>query len=99
MRVLRRNWFALIFVALLIFCSAMVVRQFMANQSKHVELREAFILMHSRGEKDYEERLYHRLMLDIGDLPTKTLLDDYLRTLTLVDPTPKQPDNLVWRYH
>ena len=48
MQFLRRNRFSLIFLALLIFCSVMVVRQFLANQSKHLELREAFILLFSR---------------------------------------------------
>ncbi|PYK99645.1 MAG: hypothetical protein DME19_07895 [Verrucomicrobia bacterium] len=99
MQVLRRNRFSLVFLALLIFCSAMVVRQFMNNQSKHAELREAFILLHSKGYKPEAERLYQRLLRDLEDLPDKTLMDDYQRTLMLVDPMTQQPDNFIWRYH
>jgi len=99
MRLFRGNRFALIFFVLLIFCSAMVVRQFMANQSKHVELREAFILLFSRGYRPEAERLYKRLLRDLEQLPDKTLMDDYQRTLLLVDPITKQEGNLIWRYH
>ena len=99
MRFFRGNRFALIFFVLLIFCSAMVVRQFMANQSKHVELREYFILLHSKGYKPQAERLYKRLMRELEGLPNKALMDDYQRTLMLVDPATQQPDNLIWKYH
>jgi hypothetical protein len=99
MRLLRGNRFALIFFVLLIFCSAMVVRQFMANQSKHVELREYFILLYSKGYKPEAERLFKRLMRELDSLPNKALMDDYQRTLMLVDPAVPQPDNPIWRYH
>ena len=99
MRVLRRNRFALVFLALLIFCSAMVMRQFRANQSRHVELREEFILQHSNGYTREAEELYIRLLREIEDLPDKTLQDDYQRTLMLVDPRTQHEDNPVWRYH
>src|SRR2546427_7979088 len=97
-RFFRGNRFALIFFLLLIFCSAMVVRQFMANQSKHVELREAFILLYSKGYAPEAQRLYRRLLRDLEGLPNKTLMDDYQRTLLLADPMTQHPDNLIWRY-
>ena len=99
MRLFRGNRFALIFFLLLIFCSAMVVRQFMVNQSRHVELRENFILLYSKGYKPEAERLFKRLMREFDVLPNKALMDDYQRTLMLVDPATQQPDNLIWRYH
>ena len=99
MQFLRRNRFSLVFLALLILCSAMVVRQFLANQSKHVELREAFILLFSKGYRPEADRILKRLMRDLEELPDKVLMDDYQRTLLLVDPTKKDPDNLIWRYH
>ena len=99
MRLFRGNRFALIFFVLLIFCSAMVVRQFMANQSRHDELREYFILLHSKGYKPEAERLFKRLMREVEGLPNKALIDDYQRTLMLVDPATQQTDNLIWRYH
>jgi hypothetical protein len=77
----------------------MVVRQFMVNQSRHDELREYFILLHSKGYKPEAERLFKRLMREVEGLPNKTLMDDYQRTLMLVDPATQQPDNLIWKYH
>ena len=103
MRLLRGNRFALIFFVLLIFCSAMVVRQFMANQSRHVELREAFILLYYKGYKPEAERLFKRLLRELDVLPNKALMEDYQRTLMLVseklDPATQQMENLIWRYH
>ena len=99
MRFFRGNRFALIFFVLLIFCSAMVVRQFMVNQSRHVELREYFILLCSKEYPEKAERLYKRLLRELEGLPNKALMDDYQRTFMLVYPATQQPDNLIWRYH
>ena len=99
MRFFRGNRFALIFFVLLIFCGAMVVRQFMVNQSRHVELREYFILLHSKGYKPEAERLFKRLLRELEGLPNKALMDDYQRTLVLVDPAKQEPDNFIWKYH
>jgi hypothetical protein len=38
-------------------------------------------------------------MLDLEDLSDKSLMEDYQRTLMLVDPLAQQRDNPVWRYH
>ncbi len=89
----------LLFAAFLVFCSVMVIRQFDVNQSKHVELREAFILLNSRGYEVEANRLYERLLAELEDLSDKALLDDFQRTLTLVDPAKGDPENLVWKYH
>lgn len=78
----------------------MVVRQFMVNQSRHAELREAFILLHNEKAYPQEaERLFRRLMRELEGLPNKALMDDYLRTSMLVDLATQHPDNLIWRYH
>ena len=98
-RFFRGNRFALIFFLLLIFCSAMVVRQFMANQSKHVELRENFIVLYSKGYPEKAERLYKRLLRELEGLPNKALMDDYQRTFMLVYPATQEPDNPIWKYH
>ena len=86
MRFFRGNRFALIFFLLLIFCSAMVVSQLMVNQSRHVELREYFILLCSKEYPEKAERLYKRLLRELEGLPNKTLMDDYQRTFMLVYP-------------
>ena len=96
---LRRHRFGLLFVVLLIFCSGMVVRQFRVNQSKHVELRDSFILLYNKGYKEEPEVLYQRLLRDLETLSDKALMNDYARTLTIVEPAAQKPDNLIWRYH
>jgi len=99
MRLLRQSRFVLVFVALVIFCSVMVIRQYRSNQSKHIELREAFILLYTKNYQKESRRLYDRLINDVEKLSNRTLLDDFQRTLMLVDPATQQPDNLLWRYH
>jgi hypothetical protein len=99
MRFIRQYRSLLIFGFFLVLCSIMVVRQINSNQSKHVEIREAFILLHTRGYRPQAERLYQRLLKDLDHLPTRLLLDDFQRTLTLVDPARNQPENLLWVYH
>jgi hypothetical protein len=89
----------LLFAGFLVFCSVMVVRQFDLNQSRHVELREAFVLLFSRGYEAEATRLYQRLLLELEDLPDKALLEDFQRTLTLVDPAKGDPESLLWKYH
>ena len=99
MRFLRRYKFALLFLALLVFCSVMVLAQVERNESKHVELREAFILLYSKGYTDKAQRLYDRLVRDLETESNQTLISDFQRTLQLVDPNSSHPENLVWRYH
>jgi hypothetical protein len=99
MRFIRRYRSLLVLGVFLVLCSIMVVRQINANQSKHTELREAFILLHTRGYRPEAERLYNRLLKDLHRLPTRLLRDDFQRTLTLVDPADNQPENLIWIYH
>jgi hypothetical protein len=77
----------------------MVLRQFAMNQSQHLELREAFILLYSRGYRPQAEHLYQRLLAELERLPDRVLFEDFQRTLTLVDPSAKQSENLIWEYH
>lgn len=99
MQAVRQHRALIWFVALLVFCSVMVVHQVNANQTRHVELREAFILLHSRGYATQAEHLYRRLLRDLEKLPDRALLDDFQRTMMVVDPSRDQPRNLVWQYH
>ena len=99
MRFLRRYRYFLIFTVLLLACSLMVVRQFILNQSRHIELREAFILLHAKGHKNEAQRLFQKLLAELEDLSNGVVMQDYQRTLMLVDPATPQPDNLVWKYH
>lgn len=84
---------------MLIFCSVMVLRQFRANHLRHNELREAFILLHSKGYTNQAGRLYHRLLVEVERVPHQTLFDDFQRTMMLVEPAVPQPKNLIWKYH
>jgi hypothetical protein len=99
MRFLLECKFALIFAAVLIFCSVMVLRQARINQTAHAELREAFIILHSRGYTNQTQRLYNRLLRDLQKISNRDLREDFQRTLTLVDPAVQQPQNLIWKYH
>lgn len=99
MRFLRQYRFVLLFFALLVFCSFMVLYQISVRQSKHVELREAFILLHTRGYTNEAQRLYQKLLLAMPKLAQKELLDDFQRTLILIDPYAQQTNNLIWKYH
>jgi hypothetical protein len=99
MRFIRQYRALLVFGVFLVVCSVLVVRQISVNQSRHVELREAFILLHTRGYKPEASRLFQKLLKEVDILPTKALLEDFQRTLTLVDTSGKHPENLVWQYH
>lgn len=101
MHFLRQYRFILLFLALLVFCVVMVKHQMDAKQSRHIELREAFILLHTRGETNAAERLYQKLLLALPKLKQKDLLDDFQRTLLLIDPDPhtEHTNNLIWKYH
>ena len=99
MQFVRQYRLNLLFGIILVFCSFMVIRQINVNQSKHLDLREAFILLFSRGYRPQAERLYQRLLAEMEHLPDKLLLEDFQRTLTLCDPSRSDPDNLIWEYH
>ena len=99
MRFIRRYRSALVFGGLLLFSSVMVVRQVIANQNRHTELREAFILLDTKGYKPEAQRLYQRLLFELEKLPNRALIDDFQRTLGLVDPRTQHPENLIWKYH
>ena len=99
MRFLRQHRFVLSFLLLLVFCSVMVIRQLDARKSRHVELREAMILLQTGGYTNESDRLYLRLFNDLDKLSNHELIDDWQRTVILVDPTSYQPSNAVWRYY
>ena len=99
MRFLGQFRYVLSFLVLLVFCSIMVIRGLQARQSKHVELREAMILLHTRGYTNQAESLFARLIRNTKELPNKVLIDDFQRTLLLIDPSAKQAANPIWRYH
>ena len=77
MGVFHRHSHLLSFLALLVFCSVMVVYQYRRNQSRHVEIREAFILLYTKGYRDKADRLYNHLVQDVSALSIRTLEDDW----------------------
>ncbi len=99
MRFIRQYRSLIILGFFLALCSTMVVLQINRNQSKHIELREALILLQTRGYRAEAERIHRRLINEIHRLPTRVLRDDFQRTLTLVDAGREQPENLIWVYH
>ncbi len=99
MRFVRQYKFILSFLALLVFCSVMIVRQLDARRSRHVEYREAFILLQTGGYTNEARTLYQYLLRELPKLSNKSLIEDWQRTVILVDPGANQPENLIWRYH
>jgi hypothetical protein len=98
-RLLRQYHFIWTFLAVLVFCSVMVLRQFKINHQRHNDLREAFILLHAKGYTNQADRLYYRLLVELDRVPDQVLFDDFQRTMMLVEPGVPQPKNLVWKYH
>src|SRR5262245_29227456 len=95
----RQYRYVLLGMAALVVCSVLVVHYLNAGKSRHVEIREAFILLHTRGYTNQAFRLYNHLLNDLPELGNKQLIDDFQRTLLVVDPTSHQPENLIWKYH
>ena len=95
----RRHRTAFAFGLILVICSVLVIRQFALNRSHHVELREAFILLEVKGYRTEAQRLYERLLGELPELSEQQLLDDFERTITLVNPLGSDTDNLIWKYH
>lgn len=95
----QRYRYAWLFLAMLVFCSIMVIRQYHQNEDRRVELREAFILLHSRGYTNEAQRLFARLIDEVPKLTDRQLVDDFQRTMSLVDPSIPNENNLIWRYH
>ena len=99
MQFLRRNQYLLLALAVLIFAAVLVVRQFLANQSAHVQRLEDFLLLHDRGEMKLCEHRYQLLVQELPELNDRALVQDLQRTAMVVDAKTPQLDNLVWKYH
>src|SRR5262245_46642564 len=99
MQFLRRNQYLLLALAVLIFASVLVVRQFLANQSAHVQRLEDFLLLHDRGEIKLCEHRYQLLVQELPELNDRALVQDLQRTAMVVDAKTPQLDSLVWKYH
>jgi hypothetical protein len=97
---LRRERILLLAVAVGLFFSAvMCVRQVIENQSRHSEMREAFIFCYEKNRPAEAQRLYDRLKYDMPAEPTRHLVDD-LERVAPIAPTNQSPSsNLLVRYH
>jgi hypothetical protein len=99
MRLARQRNFVLALMVVLIFSAVMAVRQYAENQSRHAELREAFIFLHSRGYHAEAEKLYPKLLGNLQHEPTRHLVEDLQRT-SIVAPTNESPaTNVLVRFH
>jgi hypothetical protein len=99
MRFLRQYRYVLIFLALLVFCSVMVLWEYSVSESAHVERREDFILLQTRGRVKETERLYQRLIQEMPALSDRILANDLQRTSMLINPQAPDTDNLVRKYN
>ena len=99
MRFLRQHKFTLLFLGVLVFCSVMVIRQIRWRENKHTELREAMILLQTGGYTNEAIRLYFRLWKDVENLSNRQLVEDWQRSVVLVDPSVHQPSNTIYQYY
>jgi len=99
MRFVRERKFLLAMAVVLVFSAVMAVRQVAANQSRHAELREAFILLQSRGHVAEAQELYARLVVALEDEPTRHLVDDIQRTSGIAPTNEAASTNILVRYH
>jgi|ERR1041385_4423766 hypothetical protein len=99
MRARREKILLLATVAVVVLCAVMTVRQVVANQSRHAEVREAFILAHGKGDSTDAQRLYDRLKYDMPEEPTRHLIDDLERTTVITPTNQSASSNLLVRYH
>lgn len=103
MHFVRQHKFALSFLTVLAFSSMMVIWQLDARKdakkSRHVELREGMIVLQTGGYTNQADKLYLKLFGDLEKLSDKELVEDWQRTVILVDPGSHQPSNAVWRYY
>ena len=99
MRFLRQYKYVLIFLTLLVLCSVMVVHEYLAAELSHVERREDFILLHSRGREKPTERLYQLLIQELPGLSDRMLADDLQRTSLLLNPQAPETESLIRKYN
>lgn len=89
----------LVTAAVLVLCAILTVRQIVENQSRHAEMREAFIFSHTKGHSVDAQRLYDRLKYDLPEEPTRHLIDDLERTMAIAPTNQSASSNLLVRYH
>ncbi len=99
MRFIQKNRYMLCFVAVLLFSSVMIVRQFMAGEAEHVKKRENFLLLHELGKAQLSQRSYQLLIQELPGTSDAVLAADLQRTALLIDASKPDLDNLVWKYH
>jgi len=99
MQFIRRNRYALLTVAVLMFSLVMVVRQYLARESLRSLKVEEFFLLHEAGATESCEHLYQMLVQQLPDVSNRALVQDLLRTSMIVDTKTPQLENLVWKYH
>ena len=99
MRFFRRNIYPLLFCAVLVLSSVLVVRQYLTNLSAHTERREDFIALQQMGHAKLAEQFYQVLIQTFPKLSDSELWEDAYRTGIVIDLKTPQPQNPVWKYH
>jgi hypothetical protein len=98
MRFVRRYSAAVLFVAVLIFCAVKVIGQFQANEARHVEMRENFLLLYESGHVAESDFFLQRLIYVLPEQADKVLFDDYQRVATIVSTNIQSIDDPLYRY-
>lgn len=100
MNFLRRNVYALLFLAVLTLSTLLIARQYLINESGHVRMREDFLLLQTQGHPEAAKHLYQKLVQDIGKLSDLALVQDQQRLdlLAIQTTPPLTPDSLLFKY-
>ena len=99
MRFIQQRKFFLALAVVLFFSAVMAVRQYIENEARHAELREALILVQNRNHLPEAKKLCDRLFGDLRTLPTAYLIND-LQRMSAIAPTNQSPmTNFIVRYH
>ena len=81
----------------------MVIRQMdwtaRRQERRHVERREAMILLQTGGYTNEAGKLYFRLWSEVEKLSDKQLVDDWQRAVVLIDPGLSQSSNTIYQYY
>lgn len=99
MRFLKRHQFFLVFVAVLLLCSVMVIRQYLVNEHQHVDLREDFIVLCEEGKVQGAERLYQMLVQELPKVADRVLVDDEQRLAFALSQKQLMDADLLRKYY
>lgn len=99
MQFLKRHRFFLLCLAVLMLASVLVIREYLAAENAHFNLREDFIVLFEKGKIPEAEHMYQHLVEQLAGASDKALVDDLQRTAMLLQGTEENKSSLIYKYH